>query len=444
MKNTALNKIGLLIFTLFCSFYSVSQIKVKPEQKKCNDKQVARKGQRFADFECGKSSDIVDCNEKLDMEENTNTIFSKGTGEPFTGTCETCHNNGILERKVNFVNGKQNGSDTTFYETGCKMVIRNHIQGVENGKWTFYHDTIVEIVAWEQNYFAGEKEGLQIFFTQKGDTTLMENYMAGVLHGIKKKYYPYSKIKTQVNYKNGLMDGEFLNYNYEGSVIEKLNYKEGKKNGECTYFYSNGKLLQTENWLMDIKNGEFKSFYLHGTLQSLETWKKGSGKEEEYFSFDVYECATMDAAKKVGEKLTNKVPSKKVIEELGSTLNINLFEERLIVQNEIPYLKGRKLNRGANEIYEYKDKFYVVLGLDRQVVAKKEVRDGVFEEYFPNQKMKRAAVYKNDVLIEEHVFDEFGNETKTFGGSANKKSEDDKLPENGKKGKKKKEKKKKQ
>ncbi|MES2590098.1 MAG: hypothetical protein V4622_14050 [Bacteroidota bacterium] len=433
MKN-----ILLIIALIISSCYTFSQIKGKPEQKKCNEKQVARKGQRFADFECGKLAAVVDCNEKLDFDEGNNTLFSKGTGEPFSGTCETCHNNGILERKVSFVNGKENGTDTTYYETGCIMVVRNHIQGVQNGKWNFYHDTIVEILAWEMNYFAGEKHGKQIFLTKKGDTTLFENYQNGLLEGVKKKYYANGKIKTQTTYKKGLIDGEFINYNMEGIVLEKLNYKEGKKNGECSYFYTDGKLLKTENWLMDVKSGEFKTFYLHGPLQSLETWKKGSGKEEEYFSFDVYECPTKDAAKKVTDKLNSKISSKKIIEELGSTLNINLFEERLIQQNDKAYLKGKKLIRGVNEIYEYKKKFYVVLGLDRQVVSKNEIREGVFEEYFPNKRMKRSAIYKNDILIEEHVFDDFGNEISTFGGSATKKTEDDKLPESGKKKRKKK------
>lgn len=311
--------------------YSISQIAGIPEKKKCNDKQTARKGQRFADWDCGKSSNVVDCNEKLDLDENTNTVFSKGTGSPFTGTCETCHNNGILERKVSFVGGKENGTDTSYYETGCPMVIRTHIQGAENGQWTFFHDTIYSVVAWEMNFFAGEKHGKHVYFTKKGDTTLLEHYQNGLLDGVKKKYYPYSKIKSEINYKKGLMNGYFINYNYDGVVIEKLNYKEGKKDGECTYFYTNGKLLQTENWKMDIKDGEQKTFYLQGHVQTLETYKKG-------------------------------------------------------------------------------------------------IKEGQFEEYFPNQKIKREAVYKKDVLVEEHIFDEFGNETKTFGGSTKKKSEDDKLP----------------
>ena len=96
----------ILLVGILNTLNSFSQIKVKPEQKKCNEKQVARKGQRFADFECGKIDGVVDCNEKLELDEGNNIVFSSGTGEPFSGVCETCHNNGILERRVTFSGGK--------------------------------------------------------------------------------------------------------------------------------------------------------------------------------------------------------------------------------------------------------------------------------------------------------------------------------------------------
>jgi antitoxin component YwqK of YwqJK toxin-antitoxin module len=416
----------LFVSSIVFSFTFFSQIKAI-EKKKCNEKETSRKGQRFTDWECGKLAVAVDCNEKLELDEVSRTIFSKGTGSPFSGICETCHSNGILERKVNIINGKEHGIDTTYYQTGCPMVIRNHIAGEENGQWTYFHDTIYTMVAWEMNYFAGEKHGLHIFYDKKGDTTLLEHYKYGQLDGVKKKYYPKSKIKTIINYKKGLMDGEYINYNTDGIVIEKLNYKAGKKDGECTYFYSDGKLLSTENWIQDIKVGEFKTFFYQGHVQTLETWKKGSGKKEVYFSYDIFECQSMDIAKEVAEKLSKKIKNSQIINELGSKSPINLYEERLINQNDIPYLKGKKLVRGVNEPYKYKGKFYVVMGLDRQEIVKNEIREGAFEEYFPNKKLKRIAIYKKDVLIEEHIYDEFGNEIKTFGGTS-KKTEDDALP----------------
>jgi len=168
---------SILSLIILPSFFA--QIKAV-EKKNCYDRTALKKGQRFVDWQCGKTSGVVDCNDKLELDPDSGSILSKGTGIPFSGTCETCHMNGIIERKVTFVGGKENGIDTTYYLSGCPMVMRNHIQGVENGTWTYYYDS-TNIMAWEMNYFAGQKHGKHIYFSKKGDTKKWENYKNDVM-----------------------------------------------------------------------------------------------------------------------------------------------------------------------------------------------------------------------------------------------------------------------
>jgi antitoxin component YwqK of YwqJK toxin-antitoxin module len=328
-----MKKLSCIILFLFLNFVCFTQIK-PIEKKKCYEKTIAKKGQRFIDWECGKIPGIVDCNEKLELDPVSSTVYSQGTGAPFSGMCETCHVNGIIERRVNFVSGKEHGVDTAYYLSGCPMVIRNHIQGVENGIWTYYYDS-TNYLAWEMGYFAGQKHGKHIYLTKNGDTTLWENYNMGQLHGKKITYYSKSRKHQEVDYQKGLIHGAYVAYNREGVVIEKINYKKGIKEGEATYFYDDGKLLRTENYLKGQKNGEFKTFYYQGFVQSLESYKNG-------------------------------------------------------------------------------------------------IKEGKFEEYYYDQKVKRKAVYSKDVLIEEHLYDEQGILTKSFGGKSNK-TEDDALPSKKKK-----------
>lgn len=329
-------------------FLAVGQIQNPVTQKdSCFRKSEARKGQRFTEWECGKLAGVVDCNEKLEMDPDSKLVITSSGKKPFTGTCETCHMNGILERRVRFVNGRQDGVDTTTYPSGCPMVIRSHVQGVENGRWIYFYDSL-GTVAWEMNYSMGEKNGTQVYYSRKpkasiGDTTKLETYTNGVLNGPKITYAKGKRTK-KANYVNGLLDGPFLVYGTDGQIIEELNYKQGKRNGVFKYYYDDGKLLRTENWTMDVKNGEFKTFYYQGFIQTSENYRKG-------------------------------------------------------------------------------------------------VKEGWFEEFFPDQKPKRRALYKKDVLIEEHVFDEQGRETYTFGGKVSNGAEDDALPSAGKKKKEKKPKK---
>lgn len=353
----------ILLLALSISSISFGQFGIGEKKDTCwlrkdaNGKTITTP--RFAEWECGKLVGVIDCNEELVYDEAADLVLYKpkdntnlmGSNKPFTGTCEMCHMNGRLQRRVKFVNGKEDGADTTKYRSGCMQVIRNFMQGAEHGQWTYYYDS-TQYLAWEENYYLGEKHGKQIYFEQvrneKGeptgtDTTLWENYKNGILDGVKRTYFPGSKIKKEITYKEGIFDGPFKIYNDSGVVIEELTYKGGKKDGEAKYYYDDGTLLRTESWDEGIKNGEFKTFYYEGHIQVSESYRKG-------------------------------------------------------------------------------------------------LKEGWFEEFYPDQTSKRRALYKKDVLLEEHKYDEHGRETYSFGAPTGDQAEDDAMPGSEKKKKKKKKK----
>ncbi len=252
-------------------------------KKKCYEGNL-KNGQKYIEWQCGKTPGVVDCNVKIDFDERSKTYISASGGKPYTGKCETCYENGMRERFITFLNGKENGTDTTKYISGCPMVIRTHIEGFENGKWMYFYDS-TNIVAWEMNYLVGQKHGKFAYFNSIGDTTLLENYAYDQLHGYKRIFYSNGKVKRSIHYTKGIIDGPFISYNKDGKMTEKLSYKVGKKDGLLTYYYDDGTLLKTENWLNDVKHGPFKTFYYQGFLQTLENYKKGikDGWFEEYF-----------------------------------------------------------------------------------------------------------------------------------------------------------------
>jgi antitoxin component YwqK of YwqJK toxin-antitoxin module len=251
--------------------------------KKCYEGN-SKNGQKYTEWQCGKTPGVVDCNGKIDFDERSKTFTSSAGGKPYTGQCETCYENGMRERFITFQNGKEVGTDTTKYMSGCPMVIRTHIEGFENGTWTYFYDS-TNIVAWEMNYLVGQKHGKFVYFNRAGDTTLFENYSHDQLQGTKRIFFSNGKIKRAMNYTKGNFDGNFTSYNKDGKIIEKLSFKNGKKDGMLTYYYDDGTLLKTEYWLNDVKNGPFTSYYYQGFVQTLENYKKGvkDGWFEEYY-----------------------------------------------------------------------------------------------------------------------------------------------------------------
>ena len=325
-------------------------------QKKdsCYKKAQERAKNRFAEWECGKLAGVVDCNEKLEMDPTSGIVMTSGNHQPFTGTCETCHMNGLHERTVHFVNGRSEGIDTTTYKDGCLMVIRSHIQGAEHGKWTYFYDS-TGFENWVKNYNMGQLHGPQYDFSKNGDTLRVENYINGVLNGVKLtyRYNPATKhnfLEKKTNYKNGVLDGPFLIYNTDNKVIEETYYKEGKKNGVFKYYYDDGVLLRTENWTMGVKNGEFKTLYYNGDLQSIEQYKKGLKEgwfEERFPDQKLKRRAFYVKDKLVEETVYDQLG--KIVSQIGKTESTGKEDDAMPTAKKEKKKKEKKPKKGKEE-----------------------------------------------------------------------------------------------
>lgn len=259
---------------------------------------------KYMDFDCDKIVGAVDCNEQLEYQEESNRFFSKGSGGPFNGECVTCHQNGVLEHHIKFELGREQGTDTTYYYSGCPMLYRTLENGQETGTWTFFYDSTQQ-VAWIKEYGVeekkelGQKVGTHYYFDNKGDTAVVENYANNLLNGEKRIYYTQNRIKKIINYRNGMFSGPSKTYNLEGKLLQEENYKlinekdsRGKrtgkiisvKNGDFTYYYDDGTLLKTEQWKENKKNGQFISYYYDGSVMNTGTYVNGV-KEGEFIEY---------------------------------------------------------------------------------------------------------------------------------------------------------------
>lgn len=264
--------LSLLSFIFIVSAFSQFDIS---KREPCWYKGARRDSLRYVEFECGKLLGVIDCNNKLMYDEGQNIFYAKGTGAPYTGDCETCHNNGLREHLIHFVNGKEDGVDTTYYRSGCVMVVRSLSLGAKNGRWTYYYDSTAR-PAWIRNYMNNELNGEQIYFNKQGDTTKWEFYANGVLNGVRREYYTGSILKKEINYKNGIFDGDYVTYFKSGKPKLKLHYDEGEKDGKLEYFYDkDAALMRVGYYSKGIKDGEFTTFYVDGNIMSKGFYDKG-------------------------------------------------------------------------------------------------------------------------------------------------------------------------
>ena len=88
-------------------------------------------------YSCGET--IVDYNEdKEHIEERSDVVYYKQT--PFSGTLKNHYENGQLERKETFKDGKRYGTHEWYYENGQLKEKETYKDGKANGPHISYHE----------------------------------------------------------------------------------------------------------------------------------------------------------------------------------------------------------------------------------------------------------------------------------------------------------------
>ncbi|MBQ2561713.1 MAG: hypothetical protein II565_14205, partial [Fibrobacter sp.] len=90
---------------------------------------------------------------------------------------KTYHPNGKLAQKIQFKQGKRDGTDIWYYPTGKKFKVTDYKNGV--------------------------RHGTEIEYDYSGQKTYVEPYRNGKSHGIKKYYDEKGRIRTKQKYEDG-------------------------------------------------------------------------------------------------------------------------------------------------------------------------------------------------------------------------------------------------
>jgi antitoxin component YwqK of YwqJK toxin-antitoxin module len=240
----------------------------------------------------------------------------KDYATPYTGNCVSCYPNFIIEEKLNFVNGRRQGTDTSYYKSGCMQAIQSYQIGVEQGATYIYYDSVnrVQFEIWYQN---GKLHGPSIQFSANAlaDTLMYKHYKNGILDGPQRSYFPNGKVRKLSNYKDGFSDGAQITYNNNGQKESELFFKAGKKQGNWKYFFDSGKVARTENWKDGKKNGEFITYNELGQVLQTEkfTLDLPVGRHQTFYSDGKlnYSCTYSNKGEKVEEYVIDQYGVKK-------------------------------------------------------------------------------------------------------------------------------------
>lgn len=107
----------------------------------------------------------------------------------------------------------------------------------------------------ETFYSNGKTNGEQKIYFDSGKVRLIINYKDGEQHGDEIEYWEAdsAKIKMKRSYKNGQFHGDEIEYFENGKIFSKKTYKDGKLHGESVLYYDNGEIWTKDNYVNGIK-----------------------------------------------------------------------------------------------------------------------------------------------------------------------------------------------
>jgi len=140
------------------------------------------------------------------------------------------------------------------YETEVKIVVDNAQKSTyehckRNGM-TWWYNEKGDLLS-QVNFLNDKEEGIYTSFYDNGKKKIVVNYIQGQKDGIQKIYYDNGQLGSQVTYKMGRREGVMVDWDLEGFKSSEVFYKNNYKVGLKKYFNQQGNVIKTETYKMD-------------------------------------------------------------------------------------------------------------------------------------------------------------------------------------------------
>jgi antitoxin component YwqK of YwqJK toxin-antitoxin module len=202
-----------------------------------------------------------------------------------------------LYKTTNYHNYIKHGTDVEYTCLGNIKKMASYKFGKKNGFSIEYNKNRIKS---KENYILNIKNGIQTYFINNFQTTLLLKYVIGIKLNYKK--YFKSNLVIDATFKNRWLEGITRIFSKDGRyIINILNFKGSRLQGECKMFqfdrilklnYNDGLLSGTQSVYTNERKlkflGEYNNGKLNGKYGIYNEYKK---VEEGYYScgeFDKY------------------------------------------------------------------------------------------------------------------------------------------------------------
>ncbi|MCZ6537013.1 MAG: toxin-antitoxin system YwqK family antitoxin [Gammaproteobacteria bacterium] len=223
-------------------------------------------------------------------------VYLAGSDEPYTGLVRDFYPNGQRESESSYVDGKQDGIDTEWYDDGQKKAERtwalgqrvHEIQWWENGQKRHESKYVDGKLHGGTSWFEDgnkRKEDVWVDGQRKSQTEWHENgnkkseefYVAGRKDGQFTAWYENGQMQVQAQFSEGTPHGNVTTWDPEGRKRLVENYVHGKKDGVRIEWHENGQ-MRTEELYRAGQRKVLKRWDVHGNI--LVSWPEENAQDD--------------------------------------------------------------------------------------------------------------------------------------------------------------------
>jgi len=193
------------------------------------------------------------------------------------------YESGKINLELNFLDGKLDGIQSTFYEVGPLYGNPKENITYKNGlvsglRERFYENHQLEL---KENYLDNKLHGLSIYWDSNGVKKAELNYSKGLLNGYLRRWYNENQMQLEISYMDGKENGIETTWYPNRNVKSQNSFKNGLLHGSVKKWYEGNNLEFEENYTDNLKDGIQLEYYSNGQIQKKELWKKGTQLSKE-------------------------------------------------------------------------------------------------------------------------------------------------------------------
>jgi hypothetical protein len=144
----------------------------------------------------------------------------------YTGEWTSWYVNGQISTKIDYRDGRYDGSFISYYDNGAKQLHQNYANHIPVGEESGWHRN--GQLSYHGQYADGKQDGTWEHWYDNGVRRSSTEYRAGQQHGAQFRWDPNGKLQSEEHYKAGVLHGISKQWDEAGNLLWERLFVNGE------------------------------------------------------------------------------------------------------------------------------------------------------------------------------------------------------------------------